>query len=142
MELSDDLKPANSHVALNTIVDENGEQQQIVRDNMPFGRVGAGEFGTYFIGYAASPAVTEEMLNNMFIGRPPGNTDRILDFSVAVTGSLFFVPTADFLENLTPRPGSDAAIDRGDSAPAPATANGTRPDDSLRIGSLRRSPSS
>jgi putative iron-dependent peroxidase len=142
MELSDDLKPANSHVALNTIVDENGEQQQIVRDNMPFGRVGAGEFGTYFIGYAATPAVTEQMLNNMFIGRPAGNTDRILDFSVAVTGSLFFVPTADFLDNLPPRPGCGAAIDRGGSAPASATANGTRPDHSLRIGSLRRSPSS
>jgi porphyrinogen peroxidase len=63
MELSDDLKPANSHVALNTIVDENGEQQRIVRDNMPFGHVGAGEFGTCFIGSAATPAVTEQMLN-------------------------------------------------------------------------------
>jgi putative iron-dependent peroxidase len=142
MELSDDVKPANSHVALNTIVDENGEQQQIVRDNMPFGHVGAGEFGTYFIGYAATPAVTEQMLSNMFIGRPVGNTDRILDFSVAVTGSLFFVPAADFLDNLPPRPGSGAAIDSGGSAPAPATANNTRPDHSLRIGSLRRSPSS
>jgi putative iron-dependent peroxidase len=142
MELSDDVKPPNSHVALNTIVDENGEQQQIVRDNMPFGHVGAGEFGTYFIGYAATPAVTEQMLSNMFIGRPAGNTDRILDFSTAVTGSLFFVPTADFLDNLPPRPGSDAAIDTGSSNPAQATAtpDGTRPDHSLRIGSLRRSP--
>ncbi len=38
------------------------------------------------------------MLRNMFIGSPEGNTDRILDFSTAITGSLFFVPTADFLE--------------------------------------------
>jgi putative iron-dependent peroxidase len=104
IELSDDVKPTNSHVALNTIVDENGEQLQIVRDNMPFGQVGGEEFGTYFIGYAASPAVIEQMLTNMFVGRPAGNTDRILDFSRAVTGSLFFVPTADFLDNLPPRP--------------------------------------
>src|SRR5262249_22466461 len=50
LELPDEVKPANSHVALNTIVDEDGEGRQIMRFNMPFGRVGAGEFGTYFIG--------------------------------------------------------------------------------------------
>ena len=57
IELADDVKPSNSHVALNTITDESGEERQIVRDNMPFGRVGTGEFGTYFIGYAATPEV-------------------------------------------------------------------------------------
>jgi porphyrinogen peroxidase len=99
LELPDELKPANSHVALNTIVDDDGEQRQIVRFNMPFGRVGTGEFGTYFIGYARTPEVIELMLTNMFVGSPPGNTDRILDFSTAVTGNLFFVPTADFLDD-------------------------------------------
>ena len=68
-------------------------QHQIMRFNMPFGRVGAGEFGTYFIGYARDPGVIEQMLTNMFIGNPPGNYDRILDFSTALTGNLFFVPT-------------------------------------------------
>lgn len=66
---------------------------------MPFGRVGAAEFGTYFIGYANDPGVTEQMLTNMFVGRPPGNHDRILDFSTAVTGTLFFVPTTEFLDD-------------------------------------------
>jgi porphyrinogen peroxidase len=98
LELPDEVKPANSHVALNTITDDNGEQQQIVRFNMPFGRVGAREFGTYFIGYARSPDVIEQMLRNMFIGKPPGNYDRILDFSRAVTGNLYYAPTADFLD--------------------------------------------
>jgi putative iron-dependent peroxidase len=139
MELPDDVKPPDSHVALNTIVDANGEQQQIVRDNMPFGHVGAEEFGTYFIGYAASPAVTEQMLGNMFVGRPAGNTDRILDFSIAVSGSLFFVPSADFLDNLPPRPGTDATIDADSSTPARAAPDDPRHDHSLRIGSLRRS---
>jgi putative iron-dependent peroxidase len=88
IELADDAKPANSHVALTTIVDDDGEERQIVRYNMPFGRVGAGEFGTYFIGYARSPDVIEQMLTNMFVGKPPGNHDRILDFSTAVTGNL------------------------------------------------------
>ena len=71
---------------------------------MPFGEVGKGEFGTYYIGYSRTPAVTERMLRNMFIGDPPGNTDRILDFSTAVTGTMFFVPTADFLDDPPPLP--------------------------------------
>lgn len=105
VEMDDDVKPPNSHVALNTIIDADGTQRQILRDNMPFGSLGAGEFGTYFIGYAASPSVTELMLQHMFLGDPPGNYDRILDFSTAMTGALFFVPTADFLDSPPPLPG-------------------------------------
>ena len=130
--MPDELKPANSHVALNTIVDDDGEEQQIVRFNMPFGRVGAGEFGTYFIGYARSPDVIEQMLTNMFIGKPPGTYDRILDFSTAVTGNLFFVPTADFLDD----PPSAAAAPAEADAP-PADAADVPGDGSLAIGSLR-----
>jgi putative iron-dependent peroxidase len=128
VELPDEVKPANSHVALNTIVDENGEEHQIMRFNMPFGRVGAGEFGTYFIGYARSPDVIEEMLENMFIGKPPGNYDRILDFSTAVTGNLLFVPTVDFLDD-PPSP-TAAAIPSAEAVPASS-------DGSLAIGSLK-----
>jgi putative iron-dependent peroxidase len=124
IELADDVKPANSHVALNTITDAGGTQRQIVRANMPFGSPGRGEFGTYFIGYSATPSVTEEMLANMFIGRPPGNYDRILDFSTAVTGCMFFVPTADFLDDLPDPP----------RQPTAAT------DGSLGIGGLKGAP--
>lgn len=99
IEMPDDVKPANSHVALNVIEDADGTELKIVRHNMPFGEVGKGEFGTYYIGYSRSPDVTEKMLENMFIGDPPGNTDRILDFSTAVTGNLFFVPTVDLLDD-------------------------------------------
>ena len=109
IELDDAVKPANSHVAVNTIEDEQGNELQIMRDNMPFGQVGKGEYGTYYIGYSRDPAVTERMLHNMFIGEPPGNTDRILDFSEAVTGTAFFTPTADFLDNPPPLPGAGAA---------------------------------
>ena len=126
IELADDVKPANSHVALTTIVDD-GTERQIIRDNMPFGRPGAQEFGTYFIGYARTPEVIERMLNNMFLGDPPGNYDRILDFSTAVTGSLFFVPTADFLDD-PPGP------------PVASSSEESRPDQSLRIGGLKGSP--
>ena len=118
IETPDELKAPDSHVSLNTI-EEDGVQRQIVRDNMPFGRVGAGEFGTYFIGYCATPSVTEQMLRNMFLGKPPGVTDRILDFSTAVTGCLFFTPSADFLDDLPPLPGTAAEQVRP-SAAAPA----------------------
>ena len=99
IELDDGVKPTSAHNALTTIV-ENGKELKIIRDNMPFGRVGDKEFGTYFIGYARSPRTIEQMLENMFVGRPPGNYDRLLDFSFAKTGNLFFVPSATFLENV------------------------------------------
>jgi putative iron-dependent peroxidase len=98
VELRD--KPSNSHVALNTVEDREGNELKILRDNMPFGSVKDGEFGTFYIAYAASPDVPELMLRRMFLGDPYGNHDRILDFSTAVTGSLFFVPTAAFLDGL------------------------------------------
>ena len=104
IELADDQKPSNSHVALNVLTDSDGTELKILRDNMPFGRVGRGEFGTYYIAYASTPRITERMLSNMFIGDPPGNYDRILDFSTAVTGALFFVPSQDFLEALPDPP--------------------------------------
>jgi len=99
IELEEGIKPSWSHSSLTTIVDGDREVK-ILRDNMPFGRPGAGEFGTFFIGYASSPAPIEQMLENMVVGRPPGNYDRLLDYSKAVTGGLFFVPPVDMLEEL------------------------------------------
>ncbi|WP_162098279.1 Dyp-type peroxidase [Mycobacterium xenopi] len=125
IEFDDDEKPANSHLALNKVEDDEGNELKIVRHNMPFGEVGKGEYGTYYIGYSRSPAVTEQMLRNMFLGDPPGNTDRILDFSTALTGGLFFSPTVDFLDDPPPLPGLHAATEDSDS------------DGSLAIGSLK-----
>ena len=135
VELSDADKPANAHNAL-TNIEENGRQLQILRDNMPFGRPGHGEFGTYFIGYCRTPRVTEAMLENMFIGRPPGNYDRLLDFSHPVTGSLFFVPTGTFLDNVSPDVPN--MLESRETPTASATAKiVAAPDSSLKIGSLK-----
>lgn len=121
-----------SHVTLNTIVDENGIEHDILRDNMPFGAVGTQEFGTYFIGYAADPSITEEMLQHMFVGNPPGTYDRILDVSTPVTGCLFFVPSADFLDD----PSIVHAV-----GTAPASNEDAKPTDgSLAIGNLKGTP--
>ncbi len=142
LELPDDVKPANSHLALNVITGPDGEEQKIMRFNMPFGRVGRAEFGTYYIAYARSSELIERMLRNMFIGDPPGNTDRILDFSTAVTGGLFFIPPADLLEGLNGADGSSEGVgaeDGTDSGGAPAPASGSG-DGSLSIGSLRDQP--
>src|ERR1700683_1061923 len=112
------FKPPSPHNARNTIV-ENGKEIKILRDNMPFGRVAEGEFGTYFIGYARSPRTIEQMLENMFAGKPPGNYDRLLDFSRAVTGNLFFVPSATFLDGVTAEPALGETASR--SSPAAPT---------------------
>jgi porphyrinogen peroxidase len=127
IELDDAVKPTSAHNALTTIM-EDGKQLEILRDNMPFGDVGKGEFGTYFIGYARSPHRIEQMLENMFVGQPPGNYDRLLDFSRAITGTLFFVPSATFLENVTP--------DADSPAIAGPTSNEREAEDNVR-----RSPS-
>ncbi|HXY45985.1 MAG TPA: Dyp-type peroxidase, partial [Acidimicrobiales bacterium] len=134
IELPDDLKPADSHVALNTITDEGGQQRQIVRANMPFGSVAGGLFGTYFIGYASTPDVIEEMLMNMFLGKAPASHDRILDFSTAVTGSLFFAPSAGFLDGPAGAPASAGTVEQGVGGPPSH-------DGSLRIGTLRTAQS-
>ncbi|KXV69178.1 peroxidase [Acetobacter malorum] len=135
IELQDAAKPSYAHNVL-TNIEENGQQLQIVRDNMPFGEVGKGEFGTYFIGYSCSPTRTEQMLQNMFVGKPAGNYDRLLDVSTAVTGTLFFIPTADFLDNA-----ADMATDAAEPVPsAPAdtkTTEAAPQDGSLGIGSLK-----
>ena len=124
--------------------DADGNERQILRANMPFGSPGSQEYGTYYIGYAASASVTEQMLENMFIGDPPGNTDRILDFSTAETGTLFFAPSADFLDDPPDAPGASvAAVASGaGGATGPGEAVTTsEASGSLGIGSLRRSTS-
>jgi porphyrinogen peroxidase len=133
IEMDDAVKPVNSHIALNVITDADGNELKIVRHNMPFGEIGKAEFGTYFIGYSRSPAVTERMLDNMFVGDPPGNTDRILDFSTALTGGMFFTPTVDFLNNAPPLADSVPAQDQPPAVPVVSR------DGSLGIGSLKGS---
>lgn len=138
IELDDAVKPTSAHNALTTII-EDGKQLEVVRDNMSFGDVGKGEFGTYFIGYARSPRRIEQMLENMFVGRPPGNYDRLLDFSRAVTGTLFFVPSATFLESVAAS-GMSASIGRetpSEPTEAPPPSRSPSSDGSLGIGSLK-----
>lgn len=136
IELDEATKPTNSHSAL-TVIEVDGKELKILRDNMPFGQPGRGEFGTYFIGYSRTPRVTELMLENMFIGRPPGNYDRLLDFSRAVTGGLFFSPSATFLESAGAGQPAAAALATPPVTSATPSASSATHDTSLRIGSLK-----
>ncbi|MGW0245591.1 Dyp-type peroxidase [Nocardia goodfellowii] len=134
-ELSDEDKPADSHVAVNTVTDpETGAERKILRANMPFGSVKEGEFGTYYIAYAASPDVTDSMLVRMFLGTEDATHDRILDFSTAITGTQFFTPSADFFEDLPDPPG--AAGETSEQVDVRGNGSG-----SLGIGTLKRSRS-
>ena len=134
IELDDAVKPSFAHNAL-TVIEENGQELKIVRANMPFGEVGKGEYGTYFCGYARSPSRTERMLENMFVGLPPGNYDRLLDFSRPVTGTLFFAPSATFLDEVVADTPSDPGATEAAAESPSAVADG-----SLGIGSLNNEP--
>jgi len=138
IELDDAVKPTSAHNALAKVV-VDGKEIKIIRDNMPFGRAAEKEFGTYFIGYARSPRTIEQMLDNMFVGQPPGNYDRLLDFSVAMTGNLFFVPSATFLEQIADDDPA-AALSEPPAVPAPKPA--PQREGSLAIGSLKGDPAS
>jgi putative iron-dependent peroxidase len=100
VELDDAESGQKAHKTLATIEDEQGVEHDILRDNMPFGSPGSGEFGTYFIGYSRKLWVIEKMLQRMFMGDPPGLHDRILDYSTPLTGTTFFAPSATVLESL------------------------------------------
>ncbi|AGT09802.1 Dyp-type peroxidase [Paracoccus aminophilus] len=139
VEMPDAQKPSFAHNVLTTIT-ENGVEVDILRDNMPFGSVKNGDNGTYFIGYACDVTRTERMLDRMFIGEPPGNYDRLLDVSTPVTGSLFFVPSADFLADL-PQPAGAAETAEPQATEPPTTeppAPEGQADGSLGLGSLKR----
>lgn len=136
IELDDAVKPTSAHNALTTLV-ENGEQVEILRHNMPFGNVSHGDSGTYFIGYARSPRPIEQMLANMFIGRPPGNYDRLLDFTTPITGTNFFAPSLAFLRShASPEPPALMPVASAAAAARPSPPAVPR-DGTLRIGSLK-----
>jgi porphyrinogen peroxidase len=81
------------------------------------------------------------MLLNMFVGKPPGNYDRLLDFSRAVTGTLFFVPSTTFLENVSAgveAPSMVGLSSNGRETQAKSKSQPSPPNGSLRIGSLKK----
>ena len=85
--MQDGIKPSNSHIAVANI----GDELKIIRDNLPFGNISTNEMGTYFIAYASTFSNVKEILDNMFIGSPKGNYDRLLDFGITEKPGLYFL---------------------------------------------------
>src|ERR1700744_1632231 len=137
VEMSDEVKPSNSHSAVANV----GDDLKIIRDNMPFGNMSTNEMGTYFIAYASTFSTVKKMLDKMFIGDPEGNYDRLLDFSTARTGTLFFVPSLVFLKNIASGEPATEVVPSVPDAPAAIPEAGSRAsmgDGSLSIGSLKK----
>lgn len=96
-ELDDEVKPPSAHIA-RVVIEEDGEELEILRHSMPYGD--SSEHGLYFVAYCASPAPFRKMLMRMVSSKSDGHHDRLLDFTRAVTGASFFAPSADFLAAL------------------------------------------
>jgi len=97
VELSDEEKPANAHIA-RVVIEEDGEELAIVRQSLPYGQIG-GEQGLYFVSYCKTPANFTKMLARMVTKRD-GHSDNLLHFTRAVTGGAYFVPPRAWLDTL------------------------------------------
>jgi putative iron-dependent peroxidase len=140
IELDDTVKPTYAHNTLTKLV-ENGVEVKIRRHNMPFGNVSDEQAGTYFIGYARSPDPIEKMLERMVVGDPPGNYDRLLDFTRPVTGTLFFAPSTRFLADLgQPPPPTPPQLRQPQQSQQPGPVSPAPPAGGLGIGSLKGVP--
>lgn len=94
LELPDEEKFKNAHnVASQAEID--GEEQKIVRMNVPFSDPASGYSGTYFIGYSRYWHVTKLMLENMLSAG-----DYLLTFSQILSGQMFFIPSRPLLEKI------------------------------------------
>lgn len=96
-ELDDEVKPPTAHIA-RVVIEEDGEELEIVRHSLPYGMTG--EHGLYFVAYCASPEPFHTMLRNMITRDGAGHHDHLMNFTKAVTGASFFVPSQDFLAAL------------------------------------------
>jgi putative iron-dependent peroxidase len=96
-ELADKAKPATAHIA-RVVIEENGKELEIVRHSMPYGTVS--EHGLFFVAYCRTLDIPEKMLGRMMGAAGDGVSDRLMDFSRAVTGATFFAPSLKVLARL------------------------------------------
>ena len=99
IELDDDVKPENAHIARAVIEDNEGEELEILRHSLPYGD-GQGEQGLFFIAYTKDLSRIDQMLVRMFGTSGDGIHDRLLHFVTAVDGAYFFAPNEDLLEEI------------------------------------------
>lgn len=96
-DLPDADKPATAHIRRGTI-EENGAELKIVRHSFPYGTTTTA--GLFFIAYTRDLTVPERMLHRLLGTSGDGVHDRLMDFTQAVSGAHFFVPSIEVLESL------------------------------------------
>lgn len=94
IELDDEDKFSNAHNVTSKF-EKDGEEQKIIRMNVPFSNPASGQTGTYFIGYARHWLITKGMLQNML-----DQSDFLLQFSEILSGQLFFIPSRETLSQI------------------------------------------
>jgi putative iron-dependent peroxidase len=99
-ELPDRVKPLTAHIS-RVVIEENGEELQIVRHSFPYGTVS--EAGLFFIAYTKDLGIPEKMLSRMMGIAGDGLHDHLMDFTRAVSGATFFAPSLKVLKALGPR---------------------------------------
>ena len=99
IEMADDVKPENAHIARVVIEDEQGEEQEILRHSLPYGD-GQGDKGLFFIAYTKDLNIIDDMLKHMFGTTGDGIHDRLLHFTTAVDGAYYFAPSEDLLDEI------------------------------------------
>jgi porphyrinogen peroxidase len=97
VELSKAKKPKTAHIS-RVVIERDGTELQILRQSYPWGTVR--EAGLYFAAYTKSLDVFDLMLARMMGTTGDGLHDRLMEFSRAVTGATFFVPSLETLSAL------------------------------------------
>ncbi|WP_117097835.1 Dyp-type peroxidase, partial [Klebsiella pneumoniae] len=99
IELDDDVKPENAHVARTVVEDEEGEEMEILRHSLPYGD-GRGDQGLFFIAYTKDLSIIDAMLKRMFGTSGDGIHDRLLHFVTPLDGAYYFAPSEELLEEI------------------------------------------
>ncbi|MBC9229603.1 Dyp-type peroxidase [bacterium SPL81] len=99
IELDDDIKPQNAHIARTVIEDEDGAEMEILRHSLPYGD-GKGEQGLFFVAYTNNLSIIDAMLQRMFGTSGDGIHDRLLHFTTAIDGAYYFAPSDELLEEI------------------------------------------
>ena len=99
IELEDEVKPENAHVARTVVEDEEGEEMEILRHSLPYGD-GRGDQGLFFIAYTKDLTIIDAMLERMFGTSGDGIHDRLLHFVTPMDGAYYFAPSEELLEEV------------------------------------------
>ncbi|MDA4134125.1 MAG: Dyp-type peroxidase [Thaumarchaeota archaeon] len=97
VEMSDERKPLDAHIARASVVDDGGEAE-IFRRSVPWGTVQ--EQGLYFLAFSADQSRFDRMLSRIFGTAGDGLHDHLTDFTHPVSGSYYFAPSLDALNDV------------------------------------------